>query len=163
MRLNLKPGVEPYDVLGNGSVILHCRPALSDVMEAAKVDDSILALADQLKDEADAEGAELTGELLASRSRFAILLSKAVARQVIERWEGIEDPDGSPAPVTPDRIDALLDLAPIYDGFGSVYLGRWLVLSAEKNALSPSLTGTTEGATATAGPARRAAKTARKG
>lgn len=163
MRLNLKPGVEPYDLLGNGSVIIHARPALAEVIEAAKVDDSILALADELKESAEVEGAELTGELLASRSRFAILLSKAVARQVIESWDGIEDPDGSPAPVTPDRVDALMDLAPIYDAFGTVYLARWLVLSAEKNASSPSPTGTSEGATPTAGRARRPAKTAPKG
>lgn len=161
MRLNLNPGVEPYDLFGNGQVILHCRPALADVIEQAKSDASILELADEVRDEI-AGGGEVTPEMLQSRGRFSVLFTQAIARQIIERWDGIEDPDGSPAPVTPDRVDALLSLSPVFDAFAVVVLSRWLVLSAEKNDSAPSPIGTSGAVKATAKPARRAAKSAPK-
>lgn len=161
MRLNLKPGVEPYDLFGDGGVIIHARPALSDVIEQAKGDASLLALAEELRSELG-EVDDVSPELLQSRGRFGVLFAKAIAKMVIESWDGIEDPDGSPAPVTPDRVEALLDVSPVFDAFGTVYLARWMLLSAEKNDSAPSPDGTSVAAPSTAAPARRSAKSAPK-
>lgn len=168
MRLNLNPGVSAYTLIANAapaqSVVIHARPAFSHVIEQAKADPSIQAMVDDIRAELAAEGAEvvITPELMQSRGLFGVLFSKAIARQVIESWEGIEDPDGSPAPVTPDRIDALLDIVPLYDAFNEKYLGRWLLLQTEKNDSAPSPAGTSAVAQNTAGAAPRRAKTAPK-
>lgn len=163
MRLNLNRGVQPYVLVsaadGAPLVTIHARPCLTHVMEQAKSDAEILELVNEIKGDMP-EGTSAEAELLQSRGQFSVLLAKAIARQVIDSWEGLEDDDGSPAPVTPDRVDALLDLAPIYDAFIAVYMGRWLTLSAEKNDSAPSPIGTSVVAPTTAARARRAAKSA---
>ena len=78
-------------------------------------------------------------------------------------WEGVGDADGNPVPVTPEGIDALLEVWPIFEAFQAVYVSKGLLLDAEKNASAPSPTGTSAGATATARPARKRARTARRG
>ena len=74
----------------------------------------------------------------------------------VSDWEGVGDVDGSPVPVTPEGIDALLEVWPIFEAFQAVYVSKGLLLDAEKNASAPSPTGTSAGATATARPARHA-------
>ena len=69
----------------------------------------------------------------ATASRTAGFL-KALGRLVIEAWEGVGDAAGDPAAVTPDGIDALLDLWPLAEAFERLYLGPALLLDAEKNA-----------------------------
>ena len=164
MRLNLDRGVLPYvlfpETAVSAAVVIHALPALSHVMEEAKADAALRELAHEIKAEL-AEGEVPTPEVMAGHGQFAVMFAKAIARQVIQSWDGIEDEDGSPAPVTPDRIDAFLDLAPVYDKFVSVYMARWLVLQSEKNAFAPSPTGTSVGAAATARPAEASAPTAR--
>ena len=59
-------------------------------------------------------------------------------------------------PVTPEGIDALLEVWPIFEAFQATYVSKGLLLDAEKNASAPSPTGTSAGATATARPARQA-------
>jgi len=159
MRLNLNPGVEAYRLIEAAGLVIHARPALADLIEEAKTDPAVVAHAASV----DAEADPLSPEALRARNRGGLLMTKALARLVIEAWEGVEDPDGSPAPVTPDRIDALLDIAPVYDAFTSVYLSRWLTVQAEKNGSSPSPTGISAAARTTAKPARPRAKTARAG
>ena len=58
---------------------------------------------------------------------------KALGRLAIEAWEGVGDAAGEPAAVTPEGIDALLDLWPIAEAFERLYLGPALLLDAEKN------------------------------
>ena len=60
-------------------------------------------------------------------------------------------------------IDALLEVWPIFEAFQAVYVSKGLLLDAEKNASAPSPTGTSAEATATARPARKRARTARRG
>ena len=42
---------------------------------------------------------------------------KELGRLAIEAWEGVGDAAGEPAAVTPEGIDALLDLWPIAEAF----------------------------------------------
>ena len=81
----------------------------------------------------------------------------------MSEWEGVGDADGMPATVTPAGIDALLEVWPIFEAFQATYVSKGLLLDAEKNASAPSPTGTSAGATATARPAARRARTARRG
>lgn len=163
MRLNLKPGVETYTLFagadGVPAITIDADPALTSVIEDAKADASLLEYADEMRGMVET-GDEISAEFIKSRGRFGVLLAKAIARQVIVGWSGVEDADGSPAPVSPDRVDAFLDVPAIYDAFTMVYLGRWLTLQAEKNASAPSPTGTSAAARNTAGRARKSAKNA---
>ena len=61
---------------------------------------------------------------------------------------------------TPEGIDALLSLWPIFEAFNLHYVSRGMLLDAEKNGSAPSPTGTSVGATATAKGARARARTA---
>jgi hypothetical protein len=99
----------------------------------------------------------------ASREEQALVMAKAVARRVVTGWEGVGDADGNPVPVTPEGIDAALDICPVFEAFQTRCLAPHLMLDAEKNVFAPSPTGTSEGATATAKPAKARARTARRG
>jgi len=170
MRLNLNPRPERYQLIdptdeGGTGVAIVARPALSEVIEDAKADDSLLSYAEEIRAmveaEQDGEAREITPAMIRSKGKVGLLFTKAVARAVIEAWEGIEDPDGSPAPVTPDRIDALIDVPVIYDAFTARYLSRWLTVEQEKNGSAPSPTGTSAVAQPIAQPAKRNVKRAR--
>lgn len=171
MRLNLNPGIQPYRLFDGQEIIVHCRPALTEVIEAAKADAELLEMFKDLRDDASLSenmkavknGGEITPELLRTQGSFGVLFVKAIAREVIESWEGIEDPDGSPAPVTPDRINSLLDLSPVHDAFVLKYLNKWLLLQTEKNDSAPSPIGISGVAPNTAEPALASVTNARKG
>jgi hypothetical protein len=78
-------------------------------------------------------------------------------------WEGVGDAEGNPLPVTHGAVTALLEVWPIFEAFQLDYVAKGLVLEQEKNVSTPSPSGTSAGATATAKPARRRARTARGG
>lgn len=163
MRLNLKPGPERYELAPGIAII--ARPALSEVIEEAKGDDSLFAYAEEMRElvgDSDEKG-EVTAAMIRSRGKVGLIFAKAVARAVIEEWEGVEDPDGSPAPVSGDRVDAFLDVPALYNAFTEVYLGRWLTVQAEKNDSAPSQNGTSAAAQTTAVPAPSDAETAPRG
>jgi hypothetical protein len=85
----------------------------------------------------------------ATAQRSATLL-KALARMAVLAWEGVGDADGTPLPVTPEGIDALLDLWPLADAFERLYLAPALLLDAEKNACGPAPSGTSAAGPSTA-------------
>ena len=103
----------------------------------------------------DEDGAEGRGD-----DAIALALAREVGRRVIRDWTGVEDERGRPAKVTPEGIDALLDLWPVFEAFQREYLAPGFALEQEKNASAPSPSGTSAGAGTTARPARRAAKSA---
>ena len=90
------------------------------------------------------------------------LFARAVARLSIVAWEGVEDEDGQPAPVTHAHIDALLEHASVFDAWQTRVMAPALGLEAEKNGSAPSLNGTTAGAPDIATPAQGDVQTARK-
>ena len=96
----------------------------------------------------------------ATQEELALAMAKAVARRAVLDWEGVGDDVGNIVPVTPDGIDALLEIWPVFEAFQTQYVAKGLILDAEKNVSAPLPTGPSAGATATARPARGAAPTA---
>ena len=144
LRLDLTSEPRWLD-LGHG-VRLRTAPLTTALMVAARSDPAVEALPDTASDE-----------------ERALVFAKAIARRAVTEWEGVGDADGNPVPVTPAGIDALLEVWPIFEAFQAVYVSKGLLLDAEKNASAPSPTGTSAGATATARPAGKRARTARRG
>lgn len=127
IRLNLSCEPRWLD-LGHGVRVL-VDPLTSAVMMAAR---SELREALPGADSAVAHGA-------------AVALVKTIGRIGIRDWEGVGDGDGNPIPPNPERIDALLDLPPLYDAFERDYVGPALLLADEKNASALSPNGTLAG------------------
>jgi hypothetical protein len=102
------------------------------------------------------EGAELEPGSFDDRftsTQAIVSMVSALAHYAIVEWEGVGDEDGNPAPVTHENIDRLMRHARCYERFDELYAVPAFRESAEKNDLSPSQNGTSEGATNTAGPA----------
>ena len=137
--------------LGHG-VRLRAAPLTTAMMVASRSDAAVEALPDTSTDE-----------------ERALVFAKAIARIAVTDWEGVGDGDGAPVPVSPEGIDALLEVWPLFEAFQATYVAKGLLLDAEKNVYAPSPTGTSAGATATARPADPAraanarARTARRG
>ena len=99
----------------------------------------------------------------ATTEELALAMAKAVARRAILEWDGVGDENGTVIAVSPEGIDALLSLWPIFEAFNLLYVSRGMLLDAEKNGSAPSPTGTSAGATATAKRAKARARTAPHG
>ncbi|OIQ26805.1 MAG: hypothetical protein BM562_16320 [Alphaproteobacteria bacterium MedPE-SWcel] len=99
----------------------------------------------------------------ASDEERAVAFAKALARRAVLSWEGIGDADGSPIEPSPDAVDALLDIWPIFEAFQLTYVSKDLLLEQEKNVSAPLPNGPSAGASATVTPARKPARTARRG
>jgi len=99
----------------------------------------------------------------ASNEERAVAFAKALARRVVLSWEGVGDTDGNPIDPSPDAIDALLDIWPIFEAFQLTYVSKGLLLEQEKKVSASLPSGPSAGANATATPAKRRAKTARRG
>jgi hypothetical protein len=110
IRLDLRR--EPYWLDLVPGVRVHVRPCSTALIMAARA-----RLAD-VEGDAGARTAALIREL-------AIL--------AIDAWEGVGDTDGELAALTPEGIEALMDLWPIAEAFERLYLGPAMVLDAEKN------------------------------
>ncbi|MBE1295469.1 MAG: hypothetical protein GJ678_04390 [Rhodobacteraceae bacterium] len=119
LRLNLSTEPRWLD-LGHG-VRLLVAPLTTAIMLAARSDQAIVAAA------AEADTTTSTDDL-------ARILAKAVARIVVKDWDGVGDEDGKLLPLTPEGIDALLELWPIFEAFQTKYIAGALTLDAEKNA-----------------------------
>ena len=96
----------------------------------------------------------------ASQEAVALAMAKSVARRAVLDWEGVGDNAGNTIPVSPEGIDALLEIWPVFEAFQTMYVAKGLILDAEKNAFAPSPTGPSAGATGIARPAQGAALTA---
>ena len=117
IRLDLKR--EPHWLdLGHG-VRLHVRPCTTALMMAARAEVQRAAISPA--NDTEAAGIRAAG------------LIKALALLAVLDWEGIGDAAGNAAPVTPESVNALMDLWPIARVFESAYLGPALLLDAEKN------------------------------
>jgi hypothetical protein len=144
LRLNLARESYWLD-LGHG-VRLHVEPLTTALMMAARADPAVEALPET-----------------AGQDQLALAMAQAVARHAVLDWECVGDAEGRPLPVTPEGVDALLEVWPIFEAFQLGYVAKGLVLEQEKNVSAPSPNGTSAGASATARPARRRARTARGG
>ena len=141
IRIQLSPEPQWLD-LGHG-VRLQLLPLTTALMVATRSDPEVQSL--------DAE---------ASNDARAAIFAGALARRAVVDWEGVGDADGDVIAVTPEGIDALLALWPIFEAFNLQYVSPGMLLDAEKNVSAPLPTGTSAGATATARPAAPNAQTA---
>ena len=53
----------------------------------------------------------------ASPNARGIALAKALARVAVDDWVGVYDEDGAPAALSPETLDALLEIVPIFEAF----------------------------------------------
>ena len=144
IRIQLSPEPQWLD-LGHG-VRLHLQPLTTALMVATRSDPAVQDL-----------------EAEASNDSRAAVFAAALARRAVIDWDGVGDETGTVIAVSPEGIDALLSLWPIFEAFNLLYVSRGMLLDAEKNGFAPSLTGTSVGATAIARPAKRNARTAQRG
>lgn len=98
----------------------------------------------------------------ASREELALAMAKAVARRAVLDWEGVGDEAGKALSVSPEGIDALLEIWPIFEAFQTLYVAKGLILDGEKNVSAPLPNGPSAGARAIAPPAQGAVPTARQ-
>jgi hypothetical protein len=117
-------------------VRLRVGPLTTSLMAAARSDPTVTSLPES-----------------ASNETIAVTMAKVLARLVVLEWEGVGDVAGEPVAVTPEGIDALLDILPLFEAFQLRYVSKGLLLEEEKNACAPSANGTSAGATNTADPA----------
>jgi len=130
--------------LGHGVRVL-LGPLTTAMMVAARNDPLVQALPEEVPDEVS-----------------ALTFAKALARNAMLDWDGVGDVDGHNIPVSPEAIDALLDVWPLFEAFQTDYVAKGLVLDQEKNVSPPLPSGFSAGAVTIAKPARKPAKTARK-
>jgi len=95
-----------------------------------------------------------TALMVSARADPAIEALPEGARLAVLDWEGVGDDAGNVVPVTPEGIDALLEIWPVFEAFQMQYVAKGLTLDAEKNVSAPSPTGLSVGATDTARPAK---------
>ena len=122
------------------------RPLTTALMVATRSDPVVETLPDEASDE-----------------ERAVAFAKALARRAVLSWEGIGDADGNAIDPSPNSVDALLDIWPIFEAFQQTYVSKGLLLEQEKNVSASSPSGPSAGASATAKRASRPAKTARRG
>lgn len=127
-------------------VRLQLRPLTTALMVATRSDSSVEAVPEEASDE-----------------ERAVAFAKALARRAILVWEGIGDADGNPIDPSPEAVDALLDIWPIFEAFQLTYVSKGLLLDQEKNVLAPLPSGPSAGASATVKRAKRPVKPARRG
>ena len=141
IRLNLTATPEWLDLAPGLRLLV--APLTTALMVSARADPTIEALPDD-----------------ASQEDLALTMAKSVARRAVLDWEGVGDNTGNIVPVSPEGIDALLEIWPVFEAFQTQYVAKGLILDAEKNASAPSPTGPSAGATGIAPPVKRAARTA---
>jgi hypothetical protein len=141
IRLNLTATPEWLDLAPGLRLLV--GPLTTALMVSARADPAIEALP---------EGA--------SQEALALAMAKAVARRAVLDWEGVGDAMGQPTPVTPEGIDAMLEIWPVFEAFQTMYVAKGLILDAEKNVSAPSPIGLSAGATGIARPAKLPAPTA---
>jgi len=130
--------------LGHGVRVL-LGPLTTAMMAAARNDPAVQALPEDASDEVS-----------------ALAFAKALARNAALDWEGVGDVDGNVIPVSPDALDALLDIWPLFEAFQTDYVAKGQVLDQEKNVSPPLPTGFSAGAGNTERAAKKPAPTARK-
>ena len=141
IRLNLSNRPEWLDLLPGLRVLV--APLTTALMVSARAD----PLIDNLSE-------------ASSQEDLALAMAKAVARRAVLDWEGVGDDAGDAVPVSPEGIDAMLEIWPVFEAFQTQYVAKGLILDAEKNVSAPLPNGPSAGATATARPVKGAAPTA---
>ncbi len=99
-------------------VRLQLRPLTTTLMVATRSDPDVEAVPDGTSDETR-----------------ALIFAKAPVRRAVLDWEGVGDSDGNVIDPSPQTIDALLDIWPIFEAFQLAYARR--VCSWSRKKMSP--------------------------
>lgn len=89
-------------------------------------------------------------------------LLECLARYAVEDWDGVADQDGTPLPVTPEALAALMRLEEIAHAFFVEVMRPAETVAMEGNVSGPAPRGTSAPARNTAGAAKRSARRAGK-
>ena len=89
------------------SVRVQLRPLTTALMVATRADPAVEAVPEEASDE-----------------ERAMAFAKALTRRAVLAWEGIGDADGTPIDPSPEAIDALLDIWPIFEAFQLTYVSN---------------------------------------
>jgi hypothetical protein len=143
IRLNLTATPRWLDIVPGLRLLV--GPLTTALMVSARADMTIEALPDT-----------------ATHEELALAMAKAIARRAVLDWEGVGDAVGTIVPISPEGIDALLEIWPVFEAFQTGYVAKGLILDAEKNVSAPLPNGASAGATATAPPAPVSAPTAQQ-
>lgn len=65
--------------------------------------------------------------------KAGVAFTRSLSHSGIAAWEGIGDADGNVVEPTPENIDALLELWPVFDAIDRLYVGPALIRDSEKN------------------------------
>ena len=125
---------------------LNVVPLTTALMVSARADPAIEALA-----------------VTATQEELALAMAKAVARRAVLDCEGVGDDAGDAVPVSPEGIDALLEIWPVFEAFQTQYVAKGLILDAEKNVSAPLPSGPSAGVNGIAPPVKRTVRTAPQG
>jgi hypothetical protein len=109
-------------------VRVQLRPLTTALMVATRADPEVEALPEDATDETR-----------------AMAFAKALARRAVLDWKGIGDAEGTPIAPSPEAIDALLDIWPIFETFQLTYVSKGLLLEQEKTPLRPRRLGIRRG------------------
>lgn len=145
LRLDLARTARWFD-LGHG-VRVKCEPITTTVIAAARKSPAIQGLAATAAADPEAAGMALAVE---------------VAKRVVIAWEGVGDANGKPLPVTPEGVEALLDVWVIAEAFHATVLAGPMMVESEKNGSAPSPSGTSAVAKNTARPVKGRAPSAQQ-
>ncbi len=108
------------------------EPFWIDVAKGARVQfRAITVAAILLARSAAADALQAGGDGAAVKAGVAF--TRSLTQSGIVAWEGIGDADGNATDPTPDNIDALLELWPVFDAIDRLYVGPALIQDAEKN------------------------------
>ena len=141
IRLNLTAAPQWLELAPGLRLLV--APLTTALMVSARADPAIEAMPDT-----------------STQEELALTMAKAVARRAVLDWEGVGDDTGTIVPVTPEGINALLEIWPVFEAFQTQYVARGLILDAEKNVSAPSPSGPSAGAIGIAPLARGRARTA---
>lgn len=142
LKLNLAPG-----------------PVWLDLVHGVRVE--VLPLTTETRIRASHDIRNKDGRMDEDGVKRDIAYVKSMARSAIIGWDGLGDADGKAVPVTPEGVDALMDIYEMYHSFQAKYVAPALVAVAEGNGSTPSPSGTSATATTTAAPAKPRAPRAR--
>lgn len=114
VRLNLTAEPRWVDLIPG--VRVQVAPVTTTVVAMARRDAGAAGVAEDAADE-----------------ELGIAMTRAVARRVVVDWEGVGDETGKPLPVSPEGIDALLEIWPAFEAFQRQVLTPHILLESEKN------------------------------
>ena len=141
LTLDLKNAPRWHDLAPGVRVQL--RPLTTALMVATRSDPGVEAVPEDASDE-----------------ERAVAFAKALGRRAVLAWEGIGNADGNPIDPSPQAMDALLDIWPIFEAFQLTYVSKGLLLEQEKNVSAPLPSGPSAGVTPIAPPVSKTASTA---